>query len=271
MGFPNLQEDESFALSDDAPPWLAMAMRIVVEAARMLGAESLTPVSSVHVDGCLYHGDGGVHFVERLATLGGRVTVPTSLNVGALDLIHPEMVHADDHYREMASRQMQAYLALGCEATWTCAPYQVGHRPGLGEHVAWAESNAVVFANSVLGARTNRNGDFLDVCCALTGRAPLYGLYLDENRRATVRVDVSGLAAELLDEDAFYPVLGAWLGAGMGSRVAVIDGLTSHGERGSPEGAGCRRRVVRRRGPVPRGRGHARGTGRGNRLRRRRG
>lgn len=221
----DLREEERFALGDDAPPWLAMAMRIVVQAARMLGARSLTPVRGVHVDGCLYHGDGGVYFVERLAALGGQVTVPTSLNVGALDLIHPQTVRADPHYREMASRQMRAYLSLGCDATWTCTPYQVGRRPGLGEHVAWAESNAVVFANSVLGARTNRNGDFLDICCALTGRAPLYGLYLDENRLATVCVDVSGLPPALLDEDAFYPVLGAWLGAETGADVAVIDGL----------------------------------------------
>jgi len=220
-----LTAEEQFALEESAPPWLAMAMRIVVEAACMLGARSLTPVTGAHVDGCLYHGDAGVHFVERLSTLGGRVTVPTSLNVGALDLIHPEVVRADAHYREMASRQMRAYLALGCDATWTCAPYQVGRRPNVGERVAWAESNAVVFANSVLGARTNRNGDFLDICCALTGRAPLYGLYLDENRRASVCVDVTALPSALLDEDAFYPVLGAWLGAEVGAAVAVIDGL----------------------------------------------
>jgi len=224
-GAVNLTEEERFALSGDAPPWLAMAMRIVAEAARMLGARELTPITSVHVDGCLYHGDGGVLFAERLAALGGRVTVPTSLNVGALDLIHPELVHGDAHFRTMAKRQMQAYLALGCDATWTCAPYLVGRRPAPGERVAWAESNAVVFANSVLGARTNRNGDFLDICCALTGRAPLYGLYLDQNRLATLHVDVSGLSPALRGEDAFYPVLGAWLGAEAGNEVAVLDGL----------------------------------------------
>jgi hypothetical protein len=220
-----LSEDESSALGDDAPPWLAMAMRIVVDAARLLGAPRLVPITSAHIDGCLYHGDAGVHFVERLATLGGRVTVPASLNVGALDLVHPELVRADAHYREMAARQMRAYLALGCDATWTCAPYQVGRRPARGEFVAWAESNAVVFANSVLGARTNRNGDFLDICCALSGRAPYYGLYLDEQRYATLLIDASELSPALRDEDAFYPVLGAWLGAHTGAEVAVIDAL----------------------------------------------
>ena len=221
----NLSEEEAFALGDDAPAWLAMAMRIVLDAAHLLGASRLTPITSAHIDGCLYHGDAGVHFVERLASLGGRVTVPTSLNVGALDLIHPEIVRADAHYREMAGRQMRAYLTLGCAATWTCAPYQVGRRPAKGELVAWAESNAVVFANSVLGARTNRNGDFLDICCALSGRAPWYGLYLDEHRHATVLVDASALSPALREEDAFYPVLGAWLGEHVGSEIAVIDGL----------------------------------------------
>ncbi len=223
----SLTEEETFALSDEAPPWLAMAMRIVVEAATLLGARRLVPITSAHIDGCLYHGDSGGYFVERLASLGGRVTVPTSLNVGALDLIHPEVVHSDPHHREMSLRQMRAYEALGCASTWTCAPYQVGYRPQVGEHVAWAESNAVAFVNSVLGARSNRNGDFLDIACALTSRAPYCGLHLEENRKATLVLDVSELAEELLDEDAFYPVLGALLGAEAGSDVAVIDGLPS--------------------------------------------
>jgi len=221
----HLTDEERFALGGDAPPWLAMAMRIVVEAGRLAGAGRLVPVTSAHVDGCLYHGDSGLHFVERLAALGGRVTVPTSLNVGSLDLIHPEVVRADARLRERATRHMRAYESLGCAATWTCAPYQVGYRPALGEHVAWAESNAVVFVNSVLGARSNRNGDFLDICCALTGRAPFCGLHRDEQRRAEVRVDLGALAPALLAEDAFYPVLGAWLGAELGSTVAVLDGL----------------------------------------------
>lgn len=221
----HLSEEESFALSQDAPPWLSMAMRIVVEAARLLGAKRLIPIASAHIDGCLYHGDAGVYFVEKLSSLGGKVCVPTSLNVGALDLIHPELVRTDPHVREMAERQMRAYVSLGCAATWTCAPYQAGYRPRLGEHVAWAESNAVAFANSVLGARTNRNGDLLDICCALTGRAPFYGLHEDDNRRATIRVDTSKISAALKNEDSFYPVLGAWLGAEAGAGVAVIDGL----------------------------------------------
>ncbi|HSW29373.1 MAG TPA: aconitase X catalytic domain-containing protein [Longimicrobiales bacterium] len=203
----------------------ALAMRVVVAAADLLGAERLVEIASAHVDGCLYHGDGGVEFAERLVAGGGRVRVPTTLNVGALDLLHPDRVRGGAHHAAMARRQMEAYLALGCEPTWTCAPYQAGHRPRFGEQVAWGESNAVAFANSVLGARTERYGDFLDACCALTGRAPLYGLHLAANRVATVVVDASGVPDALKHRDVFYPVLGTWLGLEVGRDVAAIAGL----------------------------------------------
>jgi hypothetical protein len=151
--------------------------------------------------------------------------VPTTLNVGALDLLHPSRVKFDPDTAQMARRLMVASEALGCAPTWTCAPYQAGHRPRLGAHVAWGESNAVAFVNSVLGARTNRLGDFLDLCCAIAARAPRYGLHLDEHRRARIVIDVSGLSPELRRTDAFYPVLGAILGAEAGSAVAAIAGV----------------------------------------------
>src|SRR5258708_37238592 len=120
---------------------------------------------------------------------------------------------------------MVAYEQLGCAPSWTCAPYQAGHRPGLGEHVAWGESNAVVFCNSVLGARTNRLGDFLDICAAICGRAPDIGLHRDENRHARLVVDTTRLSDALKQLDAFYPVLGAWHGAEAGVEIAPIPGL----------------------------------------------
>ena len=220
-----LSEEENAILDGAAGSAPELAMRIVVRMAAILGAEELVPVASAHIDGCLYHGDGGVEFAERLVDLGGAVSVPTTLNVGALDLLNPRNVRASERRREMALRLMKAYESLGCRPTWTCAPYQAGHRPSLGEHVAWGESNAVVFANSVLGARTNRYGDFMDICCALVGRAPRTGLHLGERRRATVLVDTGSLNPALKERDVFYPVLGTWLGAAVGERVAVVTGL----------------------------------------------
>jgi predicted aconitase len=223
----HLSPEEQARLDGDHGDAVAMAMRILVASADMLGATRLVEITSAHIDGCLYHGDGGVLFAEALVAGGGRVAVPTTLNVGALDLLHPERIRGDAHHAEMARRQMEAYLTMGCAPTWTCAPYQAGHRPAPGEQVAWGESNAVAFANSVLGARTERYGDFLDACCALTGRAPLHGLHLDENRRATILVDVGRVPASLKARDVFYPVLGSWLGLQVGREVCVIDGLPS--------------------------------------------
>ncbi len=165
-----------------------LAMRIVVEMAGVMGANQLIDITSAHVDGCLYHGRAGLDFAERLVAGGGRVAVPSTLNVGYLDLLHPDLVRGDASTATDARRQMDLYVQMGCRPTWTCAPYQLPERPALGEHVAWAESNAIVFCNSVLGARTNRYGDFLDICAAITGRVPDAGLHRDEERLATVVV-----------------------------------------------------------------------------------
>jgi len=220
-----LTDDEAAMLDGRDGEGAAVALRLVAESGRLLGADGLVPVASAHIDGCLYHGDSGTEFAEFLVAKGGRVRVPATLNVGALDLRQPENVRLDGARRGMALRLMQAYEALGCRATWTCAPYQAGHRPAAGSDVAWGESNAVAFCNSVLGARTNRYGDFLDIACAIAGRAPRYGLHLPERRRATVRVDTSGLSDALKRREAFWPVLGAWLGRAVGEEVAVIEGL----------------------------------------------
>jgi hypothetical protein len=220
-----LSADERAMLDGRDGPAAAMALRIVAETARMLGAGSLVPIASAHIDGCLYHGDSGTEFAEKLVALGGHARVPTTLNVGALDLLHPGRVRFDAHRAAMARRMMDAYVTLGCRQTWTCAPYQAGHRPARGEDVAWGESNAVAFCNSVLGARTNRYGDFLDICAALSGYAPRTGLHLPENRLATVLIDAAAIDRRLTADPSFYPVLGAWLGRNVGDAVAAIDGL----------------------------------------------
>ena len=203
----------------------AMAMRVLIDAARLLGANRLIPISSAHIDGCLHHGDGGVEFAEALARGDTRVAVPTTLNVGALDLLHPGTVRRNPEATAMARRQMDTYVAMGAEPTFTCAPYQVGHVPGHGTQVAWGESNAIAFVNSVLGARTERYGDFLDACCAVSGRVPLHGLHIRENRAAQVVVDVSAVPRPLVAKDVFFPVLGSWLGLELGQTVAALIGL----------------------------------------------
>jgi len=163
-------------LEGEAGEAAAFAMRILAAFAGSVGAASLLDISRAHIDGCLYHGRVSLDFVERLAAGGGKVRVPTTLNVGSLDLIHPEIMRVSAEERAPARRLMQAHEELGCQPSFTCAPYQTLFRPAFGEQIAWGESNAIVFANSVIGARTNRYGDFIDLCCAVTGRAPAWGL-----------------------------------------------------------------------------------------------
>jgi predicted aconitase len=202
-----------------------MAMGIITRVATATGAERLIDVTRVHVDGCLYHGDAGLDFAERLVAAGAQVAIPTTLNVGTLDLLHPDLFRGDRRLRDRGRRLMDAYAAMGCEPTWTCAPYQLPRRPGFGEQIAWSESNAIVFANSVLGARTNRYGDFIDICAAITARVPDTGLHRTDNRRGEILFQITGVPDRLLDSDTLYPVLGHLIGGQTGRSVPVIDGL----------------------------------------------
>jgi predicted aconitase len=212
-------------LSGEAGPATGWAMEILVAFAEAVGAEALIDISQAHVDGCLYHGQASLDFVERLAGQGGRVCVPTTLNVGSIDLIHPELMAMGEAAQAPGRRLMRAHEALGCRASFTCAPYQSLSRPRFGEQIAWGESNAIVFANSVIGARTNRYGDFIDLTCAMTGRAPAWGLHLDENRCGEILFRLAGFPASLAAGDALYVGVGLVVGAKAGERVAAIEGL----------------------------------------------
>lgn len=215
-------EDQSM-LQGEQGLAVAAAMKILVAFAGAVGARSLLVISAAHIDGCLYHGQAGLDFVERLVAGGGRVRVPTTLNVGSLDLIHPELVRMPKGRDAPARRLMKAHIELGCQATFTCAPYQTRFRPSFGQQIAWGESNAIVFANSVIGARTNRYGDFIDLCCAMTGRAPAFGLHLRENRRGRILFELEGLDADA--SDATFVGAGLIIGQKSGDRIPVISGL----------------------------------------------
>lgn len=227
MERPDLSTEDRALLNGDRGSAAAMAMRLLAGLAAAVGARRLIDISSAHVDGTLYLGEASLDFATRLRDLGGRVSVPTTLNVSSLDLLHPHLFLGEDTTRQAARATMQAYVDMGGRATWTCAPYQLPERPGFGDRVAWGESNAVVFANSVLGARTPRFGDFVDIAAALAGRAPEMGLYLDESRRATVLFDVAGIPRRAMVTEEFFAVLGILVGASAGIEVPVITGLHS--------------------------------------------
>ncbi len=220
-----LEDQDRALLNGDAGAAAVLASHVLVAFAESLGAEALLDISRAHIDGCLYHGRASLDFVERLVEGGGRVRVPTSLNVGLIDLIHPELMLMDAEAQAPARRLMQAHELLGCQPSFTCAPYQTRFRPRFGEQIAWGESNAIVFANSVIGARTNRYGDFIDLCCALTGRAPAWGLHLEANRRARILFRLTGFPSSLEPTDSLYVAVGLIVGRQCGDLVPLIEGL----------------------------------------------
>src|SRR5581483_7116573 len=160
------ERDENF-LSGGAGPAAQMAMRILVQLGEVMGADEMMDVEQVHVDGCIYESEAHLDFAEKLAGLGARVILPTSLNATSLDLHNWQAWGVDTEWASKAQRMANAYLSMGCIPTWTCAPYQTQFVTKFGQQIAWAESNAIVFANSVIGARTNRYGDFTEICAAL--------------------------------------------------------------------------------------------------------
>jgi predicted aconitase len=202
-----------------------MAMSILVKMAELCGADELLDISAAHIDSTIYIGEANLEFAERLASQGARVVVPTTLNVSGLDEHHWKEWPVPTGWAERALRQMKAYESMGCIPTWTCAPYQTEMRPLFGQQIAWGESNAVVYANSVIGARTERYPDLLDICCALTGRVPAIGLHLTENRAGNILIRISEVPPALQKEDSFYPVLGHLVGKIAQNQIPVLEGL----------------------------------------------
>jgi predicted aconitase len=221
----NLTPKDQAMLSGEQGPASQMAMSILVRMAKVYGAQELMDISGAHIDSTIYIGEAGLEFAERLANLGAHVTVPTSLNVSGLDEHHWQEWSVPQDWARNAYRQMVAYLSMGCVPTWTCAPYQTEMRPEFGQQIAWGESNAIVFANSVLGARTERYPDLLDICCAITGRVPAAGLHLTQNRAGQVLIHLIEIPREVQKDDSFYPVLGFLMGKIAQDRIPVVNGL----------------------------------------------
>ncbi|HOV49539.1 MAG TPA: aconitase X catalytic domain-containing protein [Anaerolineae bacterium] len=232
-----LTAEERAWLAGEAGPAIRRAMEIVAALAQIYGAERLTPVASVQISGVSYRniGPAGLAFLRKWADEGASVRVPTTLNPAAMDL----EAWAEQGFDPTFAAQQQAVIAAfaqmgvggaGGESGLfpTCTPYLVGNVPRLGESVAWAESSAVAYANSVLGARTNREGGPGAIAAALVGRTGAYGLHLEENRRATLHVRVRAALRTISD----YSALGALVGQRAGSRIPYFEGLPL--ERGAP-------------------------------------
>ena len=209
----------------DGGPAQALAMSILVRMAGVYGATELMDISQAHIDSTIYLGDATLEFAERLASLGAKVAVPTSLNVSGVDECGWKDWAVKPEWAAKAARQMLAYERMGAVPMWTCAPYQTHMRPVFGQQIAWGESNAISFANSVIGARTERYPDLLDICCAITGRVPAVGLHLTENRGGQLLLRLVGVPRELQQDDQFFAVLGHLVGKLADENIPVIDGI----------------------------------------------
>jgi len=212
-------------LDGEHGPAPQLAMSILVRMAGVYGAESLMDISQAHIDSTIYLGDATLEFAEHLASLGARVAVPTSLNVSGVDVCGWQSWAVPQEWATKAARQMLAYEKMGAVPTWTCAPYQTRMRPVFGQQIAWGESNAIAFANSVIGARTERYPDLLDVCCAITARVPAIGLHLTENRAGQLLLTLRDVPMSVQSDDQFFAVLGHRIGQLAGDKIPVIAGV----------------------------------------------
>jgi predicted aconitase len=202
-----------------------MAMRILIRMAEVQEAPELMDVTQAHIDGCGLLSETGLEFAETLAAKGGKVSIPTTLNMGPLDLQNWKRFGVNEDFAAKAIRQAKAYTDMGCIPTWTCAPYQSYLTPAFGKQIAWGESNAICYANSVLGARTNRYGDFIDICAAITGRVPRCGLHLKQNRKGQILLRLVDIDPNIMQKNAFYAILGHLVGSLAGDRIPVLEGL----------------------------------------------
>lgn len=243
------------------------AMEIVVALAQIYGAKRLVPVKSVNVSGVSYKnlGDAGIGFLNEWADLGAKVTVPTTLNPAGMDLVDWAKQGISKDFAEKQERLIKAFARMGIPTTCTCTPYLIGNEPKTGDHIAWGESSAVCYSNSVLGARTNREGGPSALASAICGRTGYFGYHLDEKRKASVVVDVKCAIAKdsdfgalgyiigkQLKNDVPYfrgigkatneqlKALGASLAAWGGVALYHVDGITPEAKNGNMVGDGAR-------------------------------
>jgi predicted aconitase len=226
----NLTDQERAWLHGEDGPATRRAMEIVVALARIYGAERLVPVKSVQISGVSYRniGAAGLDFLQQWRDEGASVRVPTTLNPTAMDMQVWQAQGFDPSFAEKQRAVVEAFAQMGVgrgAPIPTCTPYLIGNRPSPGDHVAWAESSAVSFANSVLGARTNREGGPGAVAAALTGRTGAYGMHLDANRTPTLQVQVEVPLGAPADYSALGAIVGREAGNVSGSPVPRFVGL----------------------------------------------
>ncbi len=199
------------------------SMQILAALGEIFGADRMIQVSSVQVAGVSYYnlGDAGLEYLENLAARGAHAQVKTTLNPAGMDLENWRELGIDEEFAGKQERVIKAFMRMGVTPSCTCTPYLVGNEPGRGEHIAWSESSAVTYANSILGAMTNREGGPSALAAAVTGRTPCFGMHLEENRRAQVRVRVHASLKAVPD----FGALGYAVGKKIGRKIPLFEGI----------------------------------------------
>lgn len=198
------------------------SMSILVALGEIYGAKRLIPVTSVQISGVSYDnlGDAGLEFLGEMAK-DGKARVKTTLNPAGMDMENWRTLGIDPEFASKQKLVIEAFERMGVETTCTCTPYFVGNKPKFGEHIAWGESSAVTYANSVLGAKTNKEGGPSSIASSLTGFTPEYGLHLDENRQAQF---VAEIKAEV-NNPMLFGALGQVIGKQSKGRIPLIRGI----------------------------------------------
>ncbi|ASJ12284.1 aconitase X catalytic domain-containing protein [Thermococcus thioreducens] len=209
-----LTKEEELILTGEYGYALQKAMEILVALGEIYGADRLIPIKSAQIAGVSYKniGKAGVEFLRDFVDAGAKVSVYTTLNPAGI---------GDEDFMEKQIEVLELYRRMGIEITSTCTPYYGANLPKFGDHLAWSESSAVSFANSILGARTNREGGPSSLAAAIVGKTPNYGLHLEENRKATIRISVEAKVETFVD----YSALGYHLGKALGNDVPYFVGL----------------------------------------------
>jgi len=216
-------EKDAAYLRGDHGPAARMAMEIICQMAAAEGARHLTDVTRGHIDGCILAHSANLIFAEKLADLGAQVSIPTTINAISVDRENWRSQRVPVDFGERASRLADAYVKMGAQPVFTCAPYLLDDVPALGEVIGWSESNAVIFANSVLGARTPKHPDYLDLFIAMTGRAPATGVYTDNGRRPGIFLEVC--LSEQTPDEVLWPLVGWLAGRFSPDHIPLIIGL----------------------------------------------
>ncbi len=234
-GTMHLTSEEIAMLSGAEGRATEKSMQILVALGRIYGAKRMIPVSSVQIAGVSYDnlGEAGLQFLSEMADGGGKVRVPAMLNPAGMDVENWQALGIPPEFAEKQMQVLDAFTRMGVTATCTCTPYLTGDTPKFGEHLAWSESSAVCYANSILGARTNREGGPSALTAALTGRTPEYGLHLKENRQPALTFTVKANIVENSDFGALGKLIGEKIEATkaipyiLGVHSATVENLKS--------------------------------------------